>query len=204
MTSQASPGGVTWADDETVPQGWVWARAKDVCIKIQDGTHFSPKKQLTSGKYRYITAKNIRPAGLDLSNVTYLKVEDHRAIYSRCDAKKNDVLLVKDGVNTGDATINPLDDEISILSSVCLLRPHPTALSAAFLRYFLLSPTGYRLLTGQMTGTAIKRIILRRIKETPVPIAPIPEQNRIVAEVERHFTRLDAAVAALKRGQPTA
>jgi type I restriction enzyme, S subunit len=201
MTSQSKPRGLTFAVDETVPQGWAWARAEDVCIKIQDGTHFSPKKQLSSGKYRYITAKNIRPYGLDLSNVSYLKDEDHRAIYSRCDAKRDDVLLVKDGVNTGDAAINTLDDEISILSSVCLLRPLPTALSAAFLRYFLLSPSGYRLLSGQMTGTAIKRIILRRIKETPVPIAPIREQNRIVAEIERHLTRLDAAVAALKRVQ---
>jgi type I restriction enzyme S subunit len=32
-------------------------------------------------------------------------------------------------------------------------------------------------------------------------VAPVPEQRRIVAEIEKQFTRLDAAVAALKRVQ---
>jgi type I restriction enzyme S subunit len=55
------------------------------------------------------------------------------------------------------------------------------------------------MLTGQMTGTAIKRIILGRIKESPVPIAPLDEQRTIVAEIEKQFSRLDEAVASLKR-----
>jgi len=50
-----------------------------------------------------------------------------------------------------------------------------------------------------MTGTAIKRIVLRRIKDSPVPIAPLGEQNRIVAEIEKQFSRLAEAVASLKR-----
>ncbi len=34
-----------------------------------------------------------------------------------------------------------------------------------------------------------------------VPIPPFPEQRRIVAEIEKQFTRLDASVAALRRAQ---
>ena len=33
-----------------------------------------------------------------------------------------------------------------------------------------------------------------------LPVAPLAEQHRIVAEIEKQFTRLDAAVAALERG----
>jgi type I restriction enzyme, S subunit len=128
-----------------------------------------------------------------------LAEDEHRAIYKRCDPKKGDVLLVKDGVNTGDAAVNTLDEEFSLLSIVCLLRPRPELLFNQFLRYYLLSPVGYRMLTGQMTGTAIKRIILGRIKESPVPIAPLDEQRTIVAEIEKQFSRLDEAVANLKR-----
>ena len=36
---------------------------------------------------------------------------------------------------------------------------------------------------------------------TSSPLPPLPEQHRIVAEIEKHFTRLDASVAALKRAQ---
>ncbi|MCI0391341.1 MAG: restriction endonuclease subunit S [Acidobacteria bacterium] len=180
-----------------LPANWTWRTLSDLCIKIQDGTHFSPKDQFASGQYKYITAKNIRPSGLDLSDVTYLSESDHRAIYDRCDPKRDDVLLVKDGVNTGDAALNTLDEEFSLLSSVCLLRPEQSLLSSPFLRYYLLSPIGYRLLTGQMTGTAIKRIILRRIKELPSPVAPLSQQHRIVAKIEELFTKLDAGVESL-------
>lgn len=42
----------------------------------------------------------------------------------------------------------------------------------------------------------------RTLAETvPMMIAPSVEQDRIVAEIEKHFTRLDAAVAALERAQ---
>ena len=182
-----------------IPPPWSWSTINDVCLKVQDGTHFSPQNQLAQGAYKYITAKNVRPSGLDLSNVSYLAEDEHRVIYKRCDPKKGDVLLVKDGVNTGDAAVNTLDEEFSLLSSVCLLRPRPALLCSQFLRYYLLSPVGYRMLTGQMTGTAIKRIILGRIKGSPVPIAPLDEQRDIVAEIERQFSRLDEVVANLKR-----
>jgi type I restriction enzyme, S subunit len=182
-----------------LPKNWFWSTMSDACLKVQDGTHFSPQSQVSHARYRYLTAKNVRPWGLDLSDVSYIGEEEHRAIYTRCDPKKGDVLLVKDGVNTGDAALNTLDGEFSLLSSVCLLRPKPNLLSSSFLRYFLLSPVGARLLTGKMTGTAIRRIILRQIKETPVPIAPLSAQQSIVAEIEKQFSRLDEAVANLKR-----
>ena len=50
-----------------------------------------------------------------------------------------------------------------------------------------------------MTGTAIKRIVLYRIRESQIPIAPLAEQQRIVAQVEELFSDLDAGVAALTR-----
>ncbi|HEX4592441.1 MAG TPA: hypothetical protein VH120_21100, partial [Gemmataceae bacterium] len=94
----------------------------------------------------------MRPHGLDLSDITYLTEEDHREVVQRCDPRRGDVLLVKDGVNTGDACINTLDEEISLLSSVCMLRPGGEHLDNAYLRYYLLSPDGFRSLAGQMTG----------------------------------------------------
>jgi type I restriction enzyme S subunit len=40
-----------------------------------------------------------------------------------------------------------------------------------------------------------------RFRQLRIPLAPFPVQQRIVAEIEKQFTRLDAAVAALKRVQ---
>jgi type I restriction enzyme S subunit len=184
-----------------VPKGWECASAEELCEKIQDGTHFSPKAQFDEGAFPYVTAKNVRSLGLDLSSLTYLREEEHRKIYQRCDCRRGDVLLVKDGVNTGDVAVNTLDGEISLLSSVCMLRPRASLLSPGFLRYYLQSPQGNRLLTGRMTGTAIRRIILRRIKQTPVVVCSLGCQYRIVDAIDSYLTRLDAAVASLERVQ---
>jgi type I restriction enzyme, S subunit len=186
---------------DNLPPGWVQGAAAEVCEKIQDGTHFSPKVQLSEGRYAYVTAKNVRPWGLDLAGLTFLREQDHRAIYARCDCRKGDVLLVKDGVNTGDVALNTLDGEISLLSSVCMLRPDPRILRAGFLRYYLQSPQGSHSLTGRMSGTAIRRIILTRIKETPIRLCPVSAQDRIVASLESYLTCLEDAAATLERVQ---
>ena len=39
------------------------------------------------------------------------------------------------------------------------------------------------------------------IRAFPLPLPPVPEQRRIVAEIEKQFTRLEAGVAALRRVQ---
>jgi len=177
---------------------WPLIPADLACTKIQDGTHFSPKQQLANGPFPYVTAKNVRSTGLDLGDITYLSEPEHRAIYTRCDARKGDVLLVKDGVNTGDTAINTISGQISLLSSVCFLRP-ADFLQADFLRYWLISPEGQSQLLGRMTGTAIRRLVLHRVKETEVPLAPLPEQARIAEALDSYLTRLDAATEGLKR-----
>ena len=40
-----------------------------------------------------------------------------------------------------------------------------------------------------------------RFRQLLVPVAPLPEQRHIVAEIEKQFTRLEAGVAALRRVQ---
>lgn len=192
-------------NDDELPTGWVWAKLDSVCRKIQDGTHFSPKTQYEKSapsRYLYITAKNIRPTGLDLSNVSYIDESAHRDIYQRCNPEEGDVLLTKDGVNTGIATVNTLEEEFSLLSSVALLKPQESILTSNFLNFFLNSPLGNKMITGQMTGTAIKRIILKKIRESQIPLPPLAEQRRIVARIEQLLAQRDSARAALDGVEP--
>ena len=50
-------------------------------------------------------------------------------------------------------------------------------------------------------GVGLAHITKRKFSHSVVPLAPLAEQYRIVAEIEKQFTRLDASVAALKRVQ---
>ena len=56
-------------------------------------------------------------------------------------------------------------------------------------------------LRANSTGTTFEAIRGNDLRSHPFPLPPLAEQNRIVAEIEKQFTRLDASVAALKRVQ---
>ena len=56
-------------------------------------------------------------------------------------------------------------------------------------------------LRSRSTGTTFEAIRGDDLRSHVLPLPPLPEQHRIVAEIEKQFTRLDASVAALRRVQ---
>src|SRR5207247_4153776 len=48
-------------------------------------------------------------------------------------------------------------------------------------------------------GVAVQNVSAKEIEACTFPLAPEGERDRIVAEIEKQFTRLDAGVASLKR-----
>lgn len=167
-----------------LPFNWVWVDLDTVCEKITDGTHHSPKSY-PSGDYMYITAKNIKKQGILLDNVTYVSKEVHQEIYNRCDVKKGDVLYIKDGATTGIATVNQITEEFSLLSSVALLRPKRNVLAAKYLMYCLNSPSTKSRMLGMISGNAITRLTLKKIKQGIIPLPPFDEQEIIVSILEK-------------------
>ena len=63
--------------------------------------------------------------------------------------------------------------------------------------YFLLGNKD--LLLKHASGTTFLEVSGKNAARIPVPVAPAPEQRRIVLAIEEHLSRLDAAVAALER-----
>ena len=107
----------------------------DACIKIQDGTHFSPK--MGGNDFPYITSKNVGFGRMELSQVEWISAAKHAKICSRCNVRRGDLLLTKDGANTGNAAVNPFAEPISLLSSVafCGLTKTGTVPTFFFTRY---------------------------------------------------------------------
>lgn len=182
-----------------LPSGWYWERLEELCEKITDGTHHSPSNG-PAGEYKYITAKNIKPWGLDLNNITYVDEPTHKEIYSRCDVKKNDVLFIKDGATTGEVVVNPLEEEFSLLSSVGVFRTN-NKLDPYYLRYALMNPKIKKAILANMAGVAITRLTLKKLKAAKIPVAPLDQQKRIVAKIEELFSHIDAGIDALKKAK---
>ncbi|MCA0350657.1 MAG: restriction endonuclease subunit S [Chloroflexi bacterium] len=179
-----------------LPEGWVWASLEQISSKVVDGTHHSPINTI-EGDYKYITAKNIKEYGIDLSDVTFVTESIHNSIYSRCNPENGDILYIKDGATTGIATINNLDEPFSLLSSVALIKTSKN-INNAFIVYILRSPFIYQRIRNDMAGVAITRITLKILNNVIIPLPPLAEQARIVAEVERRLSVVQALEATLE------
>ena len=89
--------------------------------------------------------------------------------------------------------------QLSVFASY-LIRFRPL-IDERYVSYFLQSPDYWQAISESSLGIAIPNVNATKLRRIPFPLAPLPEQRRIVAEIEKQFTRLDAGVAALKRVQ---
>ena len=179
-----------------LPAGWEWVRLGEISNKITDGTHHSPPNA-DVGQYKYITAKNIKNDGIDFSSITFVTEDVHREIYNRCNPEKGDILYIKDGATTGVVTINDLEEEFSMLSSVALIKL-PQGVLHTFLIKVMRSPLFYESIRNDMSGVAITRVTLSKIYSVLIPLPPLAEQKRIVAKVDAIMTLCDALEQQLK------
>jgi type I restriction enzyme S subunit len=80
-----------------------------------------------------------------------------------------------------------------------VLRPK-AGIDAKYLYYYVSSQSFRGEAERYMTGAVgQKRVSTTYLKEAKIPVAPLDQQKRIVAEIEKQFSRLDEAVANLKR-----
>ena len=176
-----------------LPDTWLWTKLGAVAKKITDGTHHSPAN-FAAGDFKYLSAKNIKSWGIDLTDVTYVPASIHREIYSRCDPEPGDILYIKDGATTGVLTINTLQEQFSLLSSVGVVKPS-CGLASEYLALLMRSPFFYQAMRDGMTGVAITRVTLSKLGAALVPLPPLAEQARIVARVDELMRLCDALEA---------
>ena len=177
-------------------KGWEIKKLSDVCSKITDGTHHSPP--LMEIGFPYVTAKHVKKYGLDFkSSPTYISPDEHDKIFKRCAPEKGDILYIKDGATTGIAAINTFRSPISLLSSLALLKPNYNVISNLFLCYWLNDErVKKKLVRENMSGAAIKRYTLRKIKNFKIQLPPIEIQlqfSEIIQNIEQQKAYLQEA-----------
>ena len=169
------------------PMSWEKRTLKEVCIKLNDGSHFSPES-FETGDYKYVTATNIKFSGFDFSNITYVPEAVHRPIFDRCNPEFEDVLYIKDGATTGVAIVNTLDEEFTLLSSVALLKQDRSIMNGYFLATLLNNKDMYLNIRNNMGGAAITRLTIAKLNAIEIIVPPIELQNQFaafVAEVDK-------------------
>ena len=166
---------------------WGRVRLKEVAT-ILNGYPFESGRFKRSGGTPLIRIRDI----LDGNTKTFYD----GAFDSTFVVKRGEILIGMDG----DFHCEPWAGEPALLNQrVCKITPDESRFAKQFLRYLL--PGYLSAINEQTPSVTVKHLSSRTIGEIPLPLPPLPEQRRIVAEIEKQFTRLEAGVTALRRVQ---
>jgi type I restriction enzyme, S subunit len=131
----------------------------------------------------------IRDVGKDRSETTYLGEYDPRYV-----VEPGDLLVGMDG----DFNCARWRGPRGLLNQrVCKITLKSDIYLPKFLDYTL--PGYLKAINDVTSSVTVKHLSSKSIEEIPLPLPPKEAQQRLVAEIEKQFSRLDEAVANLKR-----
>lgn len=174
---------------------WQIKKLKEVCDKITDGTHQTPKYS-TNGVI-FLSSRNVTSGKIDWDNIKYIDEKQHIEMHKRVAPRINDILLAKNGT-TGVAAIVDRDVVFDIYVSLALLRPL-NGLLPTYLLHFINSPLAKKQFNKRLKGMGVPNLHLEEIREVEIPIPPPSEQKRIVEILDESFAAIDKAKANLEK-----
>ena len=183
-----------------IPAFWVMTTLGEVCL-INPRFFTEPVEDDRELTFLPMAAVEARTGRIDLSQTRLFG--DVRKGYTRF--SEGDVLFAKITPSMENGKVAVAKGLINNCgcgsTEFHVLRPRK-GISGDFLLFFLLQDAFRGEARGHMAGTAGQlRVPAGFLEEADFLLPPLPEQHRIVAEIEKQFTGLDASVAALKRVQ---
>ena len=167
-----------------LPEGWTWASAVQACERVVD-CHNKTAPYTSSG-IPLVRTTNIKDGRLLLGDTRYVDQPTYEFWSRRCPPEPGDVLFTREAP-MGEAGIIPPGVKLCLGQRTMLMRPSP-AISSSFLLSALLSPVVKDLIDRVAVGSGVKHLRVGDVERLPVPLPPVAEQTRIVAEVDRHLS----------------
>lgn len=173
-------------------------RMDELCSLVTDGTHQTPR-YVEDGGHTFLSAQNVKPFRFMPEVHRKVSTEDYEACMRRAAPKRGDVLMTRVGAGIGEAAVMNQDLDFAFYVSLALMRPDPDVILPEFLVHWLNSPDGRASSRRETLGKGHSQgnLNLKLLRGFHVPLPSLPEQRRIVAELDP----LQAEVDYVKRLQ---
>ena len=184
---------------KNLPEGWEITQLKDICERITKGsTPTSYGYSYTTNGIRFIKAENIDRNGSVSTTTDYIDEETNEYL-KRSILRENDILFSIAGTIGRVGLIHEKDLPANTNQALAIIRFHHSAVDTKYLFYYLKSDAIQREAIKRIVGVGRANLSLTEVGELEIALAPPSLQKLIVSEIEKQFSRLDEAVAALKR-----
>lgn len=177
-----------------IPAGWDVVNMDDICNKITDGEHQTPKR--TSDGYYLLSARNIRDGYIALNDVDFVPEDEYQRISKRVLPEKGDILISCSG-SIGRTAVVPDNLKFSMVRSVAILQPKREVVDSQFLAYQISSTIIQSQIEKSLSQLAQANLFQAPIKALNVVVPPMDEQLKISSAVRSVDDMIHAKASTL-------
>ena len=169
------------------PNSWVWCRLEDIVCELKYGTS---EKSSSVGKIAVLRMGNITNVGtIDYSNLVYSSNDEDIEQYS---LEKDDLLFNRTNSSEWVGKTAIYKEEQPAIYAGYLIRIRPLLISPDYLNT-VMNSSYYRDWCYDVKTDAVNQsnINAQKLSQLMIPIPPLKEQERIVAEMNKWISLID-------------
>ena len=178
-----------------IPNSWSVVKLADITTAIQYGYTTSAAEKPVGPRFLRIT--DIQDNHVNWNTVPFCKVESKDK--SKYLLKQGDIVFARTGATVGKSFLIKEKIPESVFASYLIRVRLKPEIEARYIDYFFKSSQYWKQISESQAGIGQPNVNGTKLAQLQIPLAPPEQQRLIVAEIEKQFSRLDEAVAGLKR-----
>ncbi len=184
-----------------LPEGWVWSNFESAAERVTVGHVGSMKDEYVEQGIPFLRSQNVRANRYDPEGLKFISEEFHRQL-EKSKLSPGDIVVVRSG-SVGISCVIPENLAEANCSDLVIVKS-PLGVLPYFGAYYMNSVVETRVAVGKV-GVALTHFNTQSVAKLPLPVPPMAEQHRIVAEVDRRLSLVHGVEiqidANLKRGE---
>ncbi|WP_339924211.1 restriction endonuclease subunit S [uncultured Cyclobacterium sp.] len=183
-----------------LPEGWDWTQLGLVTF-ITKLAGFEYTKYVNydeDGDLSVIKAENAGPNGFKRTDYSRIKSETVSNL-KRSQLSGGELLVVFVGAGTGNVAVVPKNSNFFLGPNIGMARPYGN-IDSKYFEFFYQSPMGKDMLMVTAKAVAQPSLSMGTIRQTPLAIPSIDEQNLIIQILESQFSVVDNLEKTIESG----
>ena len=179
-----------------LPDGWVWCRLRDLVSVLGDGIHGTPEYTL-NGPVHFVNGNNLSDGIIEIKSNTKT-VSEEECLKHKRELNNRTVLVSINGTIGNTAFYN--GEKVMLGKSACYFNLL-SDINKEYIRQLIKTKYFLDYAFDSATGTTIKNVSLRTMREFIVPLPAIIEQKAIVEKVNTLMALCDRLENGVKQSK---
>lgn len=178
-----------------LPENWTTAYLEDLADRVTVGFVGPMQREYVADGVPFLRSQNVRANRFDPDGLKFIGAGFHERII-KSKLLPGDVVIVRSG-DVGTACVIPESLGEANCSDLVVIQ-RPQGIDPRFVAYYMNS-IGQRYVRAGRVGVALTHFNTKSVAALPMPIPPMREQERIVAEAERYLSILGDLKGIVRR-----